>query len=72
MFGDIEADEAYVGKKRKGKPGRGASGKIIVLGIKKRGSKIKTQLAPDAKRHTTEPVIRKNVKEESKINTDDW
>ena len=72
LFGDIEADETYVGGKRKGKPGRGADGKTVVLGIKKRGGEIKTQVVPDAKRHTIEPVIRKNVKEGSKINTDEW
>jgi len=44
----------------------------VVLGIKKRGGEIKTQVVPDAKRHTIEPVIRKNVKEGSKINTDEW
>ena len=72
LFGEIEADETYVGGKRKGKPGRGAEGKTIVLGIKKRGGEIKTQVVPDAKRHTIEPVIRKNVKEGSTINTDEW
>ena len=72
LFGEIEADETYVGGKRQGKPGRGAAGKTVVLGIKKRGGEIKTQVVPDAKRHTIEPVIRKNVKEGSKINTDEW
>ena len=72
LFGDIEADETYVGGKRKGKPGRGAEGKTIVLGIKKRGGEIKTQVVANAKRETIEPVIRENVKEGSKINTDEW
>lgn len=37
LFGDLEADETYVGEKRRGKLGRGAEGKTVVLGIKKRG-----------------------------------
>ena len=72
LFGDIEADETYVGGKRKGKPGRGAEGKTIVFGIKKRDGEIKTQVVSDAKRCTIEPLVRKNVKQGSRINTDEW
>jgi len=33
LFGEIEIDETYMGGKRPGKPGRGAGGKTVVLGI---------------------------------------
>lgn len=35
--GEIEVDESYFGGIRKGKRGRGASGKVPVLGLLKRG-----------------------------------
>jgi len=43
MFdGDIELDESCFGGVRKGKRGRGAAGKVIVLGTLKRHGKVCT------------------------------
>ncbi|APC96507.1 putative transposase [Francisella frigiditurris] len=40
MFaGEIEVDESYFGGARKGKRGRGASGKIPVFGLLKRNGR---------------------------------
>jgi len=40
MFGgEIEVDESYFGGKRKGKRGRGATGKVPVFGLLNRGGK---------------------------------
>jgi len=72
LFGEIEIDETYIGGKRPGKPGRGAGGKTVVLGITQRGGSVRTKVIPDAKRSTIEPVIRKNVRKGSKVNTDEW
>ncbi len=72
LFGEIEIDETYMGGKKPGKRGRGAEGKTVVLGITQRNGSVKTQVVPDAKRSTIEPVIRKNVMKGSKINTDEW
>ena len=72
LFGEIEADETYVGGKRSGKPGRGASGKTVVLGIKERSGPVKTKVVPDAKRTTIEPIIRENIRQGSKVYTDEW
>ena len=40
MAGEIEVDESYLGGKRKGKCGRGASGKVPVFGLLKRDGRV--------------------------------
>ena len=40
LSGEVEADESYFGGTRKGKRGRGASGKVAVFGLLKRGGKV--------------------------------
>src|ERR1700730_152517 len=40
LAGHVEMDEAYVGGRRRGKRGRGAEGKTIVMGMKERGGRI--------------------------------
>ena len=47
LNGTIEVDEAYVGSRKPGKHGRGATGKTKVAGMVERGGKI--QLAVVAK-----------------------
>lgn len=62
--GEIEIDESYFGGHRKGKRGRGAAGKVVVLGgrtparILKRGGRVYTAVPPDLKRATLIPIIR--------------
>lgn len=47
LSGDIEVDESYFGSKRKGKRGRGASDKVPVFGLLKRGGKVYTKIIPN-------------------------
>ena len=72
LFGEVEVDETYVGGKRPGRRGRGASGKTVVLGMKQRQGDVKTQVVPDSKRRTVEPVVSSNVREGSVVHTDEW
>src|SRR3989338_6569956 len=44
LKGEIEIDEAYFGGRRKGKRGRGASGKSIVLGLLERDGRVYTKV----------------------------
>jgi transposase-like protein len=61
LFGEVEADETYVGGKRPGKRGRGAAGKTIVAGLVERGGKAVIQVVPNVKASTLLPIIQENV-----------
>lgn len=68
-----EVDESYFGPKRqRGKRGRGATKKIVVLGLLKRNGKVYAQIVPDASREEIMPIIRQTVKSGADIYTDGW
>ncbi len=68
--GEIEVDESYFGGVRKGKRGRGASGKVAVFGILKRGGKVYTKVVSDAKTETLLPIIKRKILPDSIVYTD--
>nr|WP_174506052.1 IS1595 family transposase [Acinetobacter sp. Marseille-Q1620] len=70
--GQIELDESYFGGARKGKRGRGATGKVIVFGLLKRNSKVYTIIVPDTKSSTLMPVISNKITPDSIVYTDHW
>ena len=73
LSGDIECDESYFGAKRvRGLRGRGASGKIKVFGLLKRGGKVYTEIVDDVSSKTLQAIIRGKVKLKSVIHTDGW
>lgn len=72
LSGVVEADEAYVGGKRRGKTGRGAAGKTIVVGIKERGGPVKAVVVPNAKTESLRTVVNAAVEKGSYVNTDEW
>jgi len=73
MFGGgIEVDESYFGGRQKGKRGRGATGKIPVFGLLKRGGKVYTRVIPDAAAKTLVPIIERKVTPDSNVYSDSW
>ena len=70
--GEVEIDESYFGGKRKGKRGRGATGKVPVFGILKRGGRVYTQIIPDARSRTLMPIIEAKVQPDSVVYTDSF
>lgn len=73
LSGIIEVDESYFGGKRaKGKRGRGASGKIKVFGLLKRGDKVYTQIVDNCSRKTLQAIIKERVSKNSEIHSDGW
>lgn len=71
MQGYFEADESYIGGKRKGTgaTGRGA-GKTIIMGVKERGGRMHAEV-PDVKTGTLRAVIQRHVEEGSTVATDE-
>ena len=71
MFdGEVEIDESYFGGQRKGKRGRGATGKVAVFGLLKRNGKVYTVTVPNTQTATLLPIIREQVKPDSIVYTD--
>lgn len=69
----VEIDESYFGPRRqRGKRGRGARGKIVVLGLLKRNGKVYAQIIPDASREEILPIVRATVRSGADIYTDGW
>ena len=71
LVGQVEVDETYIGGKRQGKRGRGASGKTVVMGMVERQGNAITKVVTDVKRNTLFPMITKNVSNDSTIFTDE-
>jgi len=74
LSGQVEVDETYIGGKRQGKRGRGASGKAVVMGLVERDGKAIAQVIPNAKSQTLLPMIEAKVAKEGKtiVYTDEF
>jgi len=68
--GEIELDESYFGGKRKGKRGRGASGKTPVFDMLKRGDKVYTQIVNNCTISGLIPIIEEFTDKASVIFSD--
>jgi len=72
LKGQIEADEAYFGGKRKGNRGRGAKNKTIVFGILERNGKVHVEIVKNVKAKTLLTSTIKKVRKGSIVYTDKW
>jgi len=72
MFGEVEADDTYIGGRSHGIRGRGAEGKTPVLGIAQRKGNISAKAVSDLKGTTVYPLIRKRVLPQSNLYTDEF
>lgn len=71
--GEVEVDESYFGARRiRGKRGRGAMGKVPVIGLLKRGGKVYTQVVKNCSREELLPIIQGKILSESTVYTDAW
>lgn len=70
LSGDIEIDEAYFGGRRKGKRGRGAAGKSVVLGLLERQGKVYTRVVDTITAEQLLEVIRAKTRKGSVFHTD--
>lgn len=78
LDGIVEADEHYHGgleankhESRKRKAGRGGVGKVIVVGVMKRGGDVRVKIVPDTSKAAIHQFVNDNVEEGSGLHTDE-
>ena len=73
LGGEVEIDERYFGPRRvRGKRGRGAGGKIPVIGLHKRGENVYLSVVKNCSKAELMPIITGRVLEGAVIYTDGW
>ena len=72
LSGTIEADETYIGGKRRGITGRGALGKTPVIGMVQRGGAVKSKSVSDVQTHIILKELKDNIQFGSRLITDDF
>jgi len=72
LGGHVEADETYIGGRRKGgKRGRVAPGKTVVFGMVERGGDVMTHVVPNVRKATLERHILESIEGGSTVSTDE-
>lgn len=61
LTGEVEIDETYIGARKAGPPGRGALGKVAVIGMVERGGEMRLAAVSDVRRETILQLVRKHV-----------
>lgn len=76
LSGVVEVDETYIGSEQHGKPGRGAKGKVIVVGAVdthgKYANRVRLTVIPNVTSNTLTNFIKSNIDEGSTVKTDEW
>ena len=73
LGGEVELDESYFGPRRvRGKRGRGAGGKIPVIGLHKRGANVYLSVVKHCSKQELMPIITGRVLAGADIYTDGW
>ena len=67
LNGVVEMDETYVGGRGRGKRGRGAANKEIVIGIRQRQGELRFFQAEDVRSGTFEKYIHENIADDVEI-----
>jgi transposase len=70
--GEIEVDESYFGGISKGKRGRGASGKVPVFGLLKRGGGVYAKAIPDTRGKTLMGIMQDRIVPDSIVYSDNY
>jgi transposase-like protein len=77
----VEVDETFIGGKNKNRhwnkkvpnsQGRSWKDKVPVLGMLERGGNLITQVIPNTRQNTLEPIIRAYIEKGSNVYTDEW
>lgn len=74
LDGEVEIDEVYLGgkgRRRNMEPHAPKKDKIVVMGLKERGGRIRPKVLPNVTGATVKEVIRANVEQSAHIHTDE-
>jgi len=80
LSGDVEVDETFIGgkarnmhrsRRKKIIKGRGANGKIVVMGLLERGGKVRATVVPDRNKPTLQNEVATHVEPGSHVFTDE-
>ncbi|MEW6296105.1 MAG: IS1595 family transposase, partial [Candidatus Diapherotrites archaeon] len=76
LSGLVEVDETYIGAEIHGPPGRGAKGKVLVVGAVdlkgKYANRVRLKVIPNASKAGLSKFIQDNVELDSTIKSDEW
>lgn len=77
IIGEVELDESYFGARRvrgfKGKLKRGrGTRKQPVFGVLKRNGRVYTEIIPNCKKKTLEPIIKGKIDKSATVYSDGW
>ena len=76
LGGPVQVDEIYIGGKRTGKRGRGATGKtLVVIAVEdkeKRPGRVRLHKVKDASAQSLIPAVKQSVEPNSEVRTDGW
>ncbi|MAT96872.1 MAG: IS1595 family transposase [Anaerolineaceae bacterium] len=68
----VEVDESYFGGVKKGgKRGRGSENKTAVIGLVERGGRVVTEVIPNVKKATLQPIVEENIEKGATVYTDE-
>lgn len=71
LFGEVQIDEAYLGGYRRGKSGRGAKNKTVVIGMVQKNGNVVAHSIPDMNKGTMLKAITDKVAKGTVITTDE-
>lgn len=72
LRGRIEVDETYIGGRHKGKRGRGAAHKSVVIGLKVREGRVRSLLIPSVSTSEIHRVLKAHVAKGARLYTDEF
>jgi transposase-like protein len=76
LSGTVQTDEIYIGGRKPGKRGRGATGKalvVIMVELKEgKTARIRLRRVADASGHSLEGAVKEGVEPGSTVQTDGW